>query len=222
MAPTKSSADSLLVVRSLGHVPYQSTWDSMRRFNKSRTPDTSDEIWILEHPPIYTLGLNNKSAPPENSAIDIIQTDRGGQITYHGPGQLILYVLLDLERLGIGIKQLVQILEESVLQLLQAQGKKGHRKSDAPGVYVNEQKVAALGLRVRGQGSYHGLSLNIDMDLSPFADIDPCGYKGLEVTDLSSLGIKITPTEVAQLLLGFLSEKLRYTLPPEPYLTQLP
>ena len=194
----------------------------MRRLNEQRTAESIDEIWLLEHPPVYTLGLNNKSAPPAHTDIEIVQTDRGGQITYHGPGQLVLYTLLDLQRLGIGIKELVDLLEESVIQLLHHLDINAQRMTGAPGVYVDERKVAALGLRVRRKGSYHGLSLNIDMDLAPFAQIDPCGYRDMEVVDLRGLGLEKPRKEIEQGLLAFLAGELGYTLPPEPFASELP
>ncbi|MGW8248645.1 MAG: lipoyl(octanoyl) transferase LipB [Acidiferrobacterales bacterium] len=211
-----------LIVRRLGRVPYQQAWDAMRSFNTQRSVDTADEIWLLEHPPVYTLGLNNKSAPPANTDIEIIQTDRGGQITYHGPGQLIVYTLLDLQRLGMGVRDLVELLEESVIALLGDDGIAAKRKEGAPGVYVDEQKVAALGLRVRKHGSYHGLSLNIDMDLAPFAQIDPCGYRDMPVVDLHRLGLEKPRKSVEQRLLTFLANELGYTLPSEPFKSELP
>lgn len=194
----------------------------MRRSNAGRNIDSVDEIWLLEHSPVYTLGLNNKSAPPAATDIEVVQTDRGGQITYHGPGQLIVYTLLDLQRLGIGIRQLVELLEAAVIQLLADNGIEAQRKQDAPGVYVGERKIAALGLRVRRHGSYHGLSLNIDMDLAPFAQIDPCGYRDMQVVDLKGLGLEIPRKTVEQFLLAFLADELGYTLPTEPYVTDLP
>jgi len=194
----------------------------MRRFNEQRNADSIDEIWLLEHPPVYTLGLNNKSAPPTHTEIEIVQTDRGGQITYHGPGQLILYTLLDLQRLGIGIKELVDLLEESVIQLLHDFDIDARRMTGAPGVYVDERKVAALGLRVRRNGSYHGLSLNIDMDLAPFAQIDPCGYRDMQVVDLRGLGIEKPRKAIEQTLLAFLARELGYTQPSEPFASELP
>lgn len=202
-----------LIVRRLGQVPYQQAWDAMRQFNANRKPDTTDEIWLLEHPPVYTLGLNNKSAAPANSKIEIIQTDRGGQITYHGPGQLIVYTLLDLQRLGIGIRELVELLEESVISFLYKNSITASRKPGAPGVYVGDEKIAALGLRVRKHGSYHGLSFNIDMDLDPFAQIDPCGYRDMPVTDLHGLGLDKSREEVELQILAFLAVELGYTVP---------
>jgi len=197
----------------------------MRRFNEQRTADSVDEIWLLEHPPVYTLGLNNKSAPPAHTDIEIVQTDRGGQITYHGPGQLIVYTLLDLQRLGIGIKELVDLLEESIIQLLNGFDVDARRMTGAPGVYIDERKIAALGLRVRRvrrKGSYHGLSLNIDMDLAPFTQIDPCGYRDMQVVDLRGLGIEKPRKEIEQALLAFLARELGYTLPSEPFASELP
>ena len=194
----------------------------MPQFNAQRTVNTVDEIWLLEHPPVYTLGLNNKSAPPVETDIEIVQTDRGGQITYHGPGQLIVYTLLDLQRLGIGVRDLVELLEASVIGFLADHGITAKRKEGAPGVYVDEKKIAALGLRVRKHGSYHGLSLNIDMDLAPFAQIDPCGYRDMPVVDLHGLGLKKPRKAVEQQLLAFLANELGYTLPPEPFESDLP
>lgn len=194
----------------------------MRRFNDARSSDTADEIWLLQHPPVYTLGLNNKSAPPLQTDIQVVQTDRGGQITYHGPGQLIVYTLLDLERLHIGIKQLVSLLEQSVIELMQLRDIPAQRISGAPGVYFEKRKLAALGLRVRRHCSYHGLSVNVNMDLSPFSAIDPCGYAGMEVTDMKSLGLTESIDDVAQFLLGYLSKQLGYTGFMQPALTELP
>jgi len=211
-----------LIVRAPGRIPYRLAWEAMRRFNEDRGTDSVDEIWLLEHPPVYTLGLNNKSASPAATDIEVVQTDRGGQITYHGPGQLIVYTLLDLQRLGIGIRQLVELLEAAVIQLLADNGITALRQQDAPGVYVDQRKIAALGLRVRRHGSYHGLSLNIDMDLTPFAQIDPCGYRDMQVVDLKGLGLEIPRKTVEQFLLAFLAGELGYTVPPEPYVTELP
>ena len=152
----------------------------------------------------------------------ILQTDRGGQITYHGPGQLIVYTLLDLQRLGIGVRELVNLLEHSVIKLLTELGIKAERLEGAPGVYVAGKKIAALGLRVRRHSSYHGLSLNIDMDLAPFAHIDPCGYRDMQVIDLRRLGVEKPRKQIEQRLLAFLVDELGYTLPSEPFLKNLP
>lgn len=180
-----------LVVRRLGNADYVSTWQDMKRFTTERTASEADQFWMLQHPPVYTLGLAARTAhlPRSDSQIPIVKTDRGGQITYHGPGQIVAYTLLDLRRLGIGVRQLVRRLEQSVIDLLALYGIDAEGRKQAPGVYVGDAKVAALGLRIRNGCSYHGLSLNVDMDLAPFADIDPCGYPGLRVTQLRDLGI---------------------------------
>lgn len=179
-----------LVVRRLGKVEYLPTWQAMRDFTARRDAGTPDEIWLLEHPPVYTLGLAGK---PEHllraTEIPLVATDRGGQITYHGPGQIVAYLLLDLQRRGIGVKALVQAMEQAVIDLLAEYGVAGARREKAPGVYVGEAKIAALGLKVKSGGSYHGLALNVDMDLAPFAAINPCGYEGLRVTQARDLGI---------------------------------
>ncbi len=177
-----------LVVRTLGLADYLETWRAMQDFTGRRGRETRDEIWLLEHPPVYTLGLN---APPRNHAgppgIPVVRTDRGGDISYHGPGQLVAYVLMDLKRRGWGVKQLVTALEQSVIELLRERGIAGERRLGAPGVYVAGRKLAQLGLRIRRGSSYHGLALNVDMDLAPFHAIDPCGHAGLEVTQLAEL-----------------------------------
>lgn len=178
------SAD--VIVRRLGLQPYVSTWHAMQDFTASRTDATPDELWLLEHPPVYTLGRNAKSGAPAGD-IPIVPVDRGGDITYHGPGQCVLYALIDLRRRGMGVKTLVELLERSVLDLLADHGLAGERRAGAPGVYVGGRKLAALGLRVRNGRSYHGLSLNVAMALAPFARIAPCGFAGLEVTQLADL-----------------------------------
>jgi lipoyl(octanoyl) transferase len=176
-------------VRELGLVDYEPTWRAMQAFTDRRGPHTDDELWLLSHPPVYTLGQAGRPehllAPGE---IPVIQVDRGGQVTYHGPGQLVLYVLLDLRRAGLGVRQLVSLLEASVIDLLGGQGIAAAARADAPGVYVDGAKVASLGLRVRRGCSFHGLALNVDMDLEPFARINPCGYAGLALTQLADLG----------------------------------
>ncbi|MCK4834507.1 MAG: lipoyl(octanoyl) transferase LipB [Gammaproteobacteria bacterium] len=181
-------------VRHLGEVDYQASWQKMQDFTDSRQSDTADELWFLQHPPVYTLGKNGKAEHVLNPAgIPIINSDRGGQVTYHGPGQIVVYTLLDLNRLGIGVRQLVTTLEQTVIDLLAGYGVDSCARRDAPGVYVNDAKIAALGLRVRKGCSFHGLALNVDMDLDPFTRINPCGYEGLEVTQLADLvqGIQI-------------------------------
>jgi lipoyl(octanoyl) transferase len=177
-----------LRLRRLGLCDYETVWREMQRFTEARTAQTCDELWLLQHPPVFTLGLN---ARPEHlldaGDMPVVQCDRGGQVTYHGPGQWIAYVLLDLGRRGLGVKDLVTLLEQAVIELLGAEGISGERRSGAPGVYVAGAKIAALGLRVRRGASYHGLALNVAMDLAPFARIEPCGMAGLAVTQLSDL-----------------------------------
>lgn len=184
-----ASDRSTLHLRRLGLVDYAPTWAAMRAFTDARTNASDDELWLLQHPPVFTLG---QAGRPEHilapGAIPVVQTDRGGQVTYHGPGQLIAYLLLDLRRAGFGVKGLVHLLEQAVIDLLAEVGIQAQARSDAPGVYVAGAKIASLGLRVRKGCSYHGLALNVDMDLGPFSRINPCGYPGLAVTQLADLG----------------------------------
>jgi len=175
------------IVRDLGRADYTRVWQDMRAFTERRNTSTQDEIWLVEHPPVYTLGTNDRNEAFDNPGIPVVQSDRGGQITYHGPGQLIAYVLIDLRRNGWGVKQLVKLLEQAVIDLLAKRGLPAVRRAGAPGVYVDERKIAQLGLRVRRGASYHGLSLNVDMDHEPFRHIKPCGYAGLATTDLATL-----------------------------------
>jgi lipoyl(octanoyl) transferase len=185
------SATDVLVVRHLGQVDYTTAWHDMQRFTNSRDHNTPDELWFLEHPPVFTLGRNGKQEHLHNTGeIPVINTDRGGQVTYHGPGQLIAYPLLNINRRQLGVQSLVQILEQAVIDLCTDYRIDAHRREKAPGVYVEDYKLAALGLRIRKGCSFHGLSLNIDMDLTPFSMIDPCGYAGMEVTQLRDLGVK--------------------------------
>lgn len=178
-----------LHLRRLGLVDYAATWAEMRAFTEARTAGSDDELWLLQHPPVFTLG---QAGRPEHilapGAIPVVQSDRGGQVTYHGPGQIVAYLLLDLRRAGLGVKGLVQLLEQAAIDLLADVGIQAQARSDAPGVYVAGAKIASLGLRVRRGCSYHGLALNVDMDLGPFARINPCGYPGLAVTQLADLG----------------------------------
>lgn len=176
------------VVRDLGLESLVVTWEKMKRFTEQRGPGDSDEIWFVEHPAVFTLGLAGDSAHILDAGeIEIVQTDRGGQVTYHGPGQLVCYVLIDLRRRGLNIRQLVETLESAVIETLAQYSIDAYPRRDAPGVYVAGSKIAALGLRVRRGCSYHGLAFNIAMDLSPFARINPCGYENLPVTQLSAL-----------------------------------
>ena len=177
------------LIRHLGRVDYEPTWRAMQRFTDARGADSADEIWFLEHPPVFTLGVNASRAhllAPGD--IPVVQIDRGGQVTYHGPGQLVVYPLIDLKRAGLGIRAFVSALEHAVIALAAAYGISAAGRRSAPGVYVGERKLASIGVRVRRGGAYHGLALNVAMDLEPFGRINPCGYAGLEMTQLSQLG----------------------------------
>jgi lipoyl(octanoyl) transferase len=186
-----------IVVKSVGTLPYAQALQAMREFTSGRTEATADELWIVEHPPVYTLGQGATASLKEASAIPVIASDRGGDITYHGPGQAILYTLVDLARRRIAVKRFVWLLEQAVIDLV---GGGAARRPGAPGVYVGGAKLAALGIRVKRGRAYHGLALNVDMDLAPFATIDPCGYPGLEVTQLRDLGFKTTVKEAGESL----------------------
>jgi lipoyl(octanoyl) transferase len=185
-----------IVVRRLGRADYLPTLEAMRRFTRERDESTVDELWLLEHPPVYTLGQGAAPVSVANG-IPVIAADRGGEITYHGPGQVVLYTLVDLARRSIKVKAFVRLLEQAVIDLI---GPKATRRPGAPGVYVDGAKVAALGVRVTRGRAYHGLALNVDMDLTPFSAIDPCGYPGLPVTQTRALGLAGTPAEVGERL----------------------
>jgi lipoyl(octanoyl) transferase len=188
-------------VKRLGLVPFQQTYAAMRQFTGSRRQDTPDELWILQHPPVYTAGLACRAEHlPRDTSIPLERVDRGGQITYHGPGQLVIYTLFDLARRDLKIRQFVGLIEQAVIDRLGEHRVCAERKSGAPGVYVNGAKIAALGLRVRRGGCYHGVALNVDMDLSPFFAIDPCGYPGLAVTQTRDLGIEASVDELGERL----------------------
>jgi lipoyl(octanoyl) transferase len=193
-------------VKMLGRVEYGPTWRAMQAFTAARTADTPDEVWLLEHPAVYTLGVagRDEHLPRIDNGIPVVRIDRGGQITYHGPGQLIAYLLLDMRRMGLTIRPLVRRMEGAVIDLLAGYGIESRGSVEAPGVYVGNAKIAALGLRIRNGCCYHGLALNIDMDLSPFHAINPCGYPGLEVTQLADLGI----TDAQELVAAKLAERL--------------
>ena len=186
-----------LTIKHLGIADYETTWQAMQTFTSRRNAETNDEIWLLQHPPVYTQGLAGK---PEHllttSSIPVVKTDRGGQITYHGPGQIVAYVLFDLKRKGIGVKELVKRIEQSIIDVLAEFEIHAERKIGAPGVYVHGAKIAALGLRVKKGCSFHGLALNVAMDLTPYDAINPCGYAGLQVTDLASLGVRVSINDV--------------------------
>jgi lipoyl(octanoyl) transferase len=195
-----------ILLKSMGIVPYGEALRSMQDFSRNRNPETPDELWLVEHPPVYTLGQAAKVPVVENG-IPLVQSDRGGEITYHGPGQAVVYTLVDLGRRGIKVKQFVRLLEQSVIDLL---GGKGERRPGAPGVYVGGAKIAALGIRVRQGRAYHGVALNVDMDLSPFSAIDPCGYPGLPVTQLRDLGFPDSLQEASTKLAGHIVKNLEH------------
>ena len=189
-----------IVVRKLGRADYLPTWQAMREFTRGRQESTPDELWLVEHPPVYTVG-QGASVPSLVSTIPVVKTDRGGDITYHGPGQVVLYALVDLVRRSIKVKRFVWLLEQAVIDLI---GRDAERKAGAPGVYVNGAKIAALGIRVVRGRAYHGVALNVDMDLSPFNAIDPCGYPGLRVTQMRDLGLAATADQLAQSVIKLL------------------
>lgn len=199
-----------IVVKRLGTAGYEGTWHAMRSFTADRNPGTADEIWLTQHPPVYTLGVAGRDAhlPRGRDDIPVVRTDRGGQITYHGPGQLVAYVLLDMKRRGLTVRPLVRRLEQCVIDLLDDYGIGAAGRVDAPGVYVGAAKIAALGLRITRGCCYHGLALNVDMDLSPFHAIDPCGYPGLSVTRMRDLdiadGVGTVADKLARHLMGVL------------------
>jgi lipoyl(octanoyl) transferase len=194
-----------IVVKRLGRVPYGDALRAMREFTTGRTDATPDEIWIVEHPPVYTLGQGATSALKQDVGIPVVASDRGGEITYHGPGQAILYTLVDLARRRITVKRFVWLLEQAVIDLV---GARAERRPGAPGVYVGGAKLAALGIRVKRGRAYHGLAINVDMDLAPFAAIDPCGYPGLAVTQLRDLGIHWTFKDTGEKLSSILVHRL--------------
>ena len=201
-----------LLIRRPGRVDYRQAWQDMQAFTDVREAHTPDELWLLEHPPVFTLGRNGKDKHVRDPGnIPVIRADRGGQVTYHGPGQLIAYSLLDLRRRRLGVQSLVQTLEQAVIDLLAEFGITGARRNRAPGVYVEGRKIAALGLRVRRGCSFHGLALNVDMDLAPFARIDPCGYEGLEVTQLRDLGVPLNIEQAGEAFRAHLESLLSNT-----------
>lgn len=198
-----------LIVRQLGRQDYEPLWRRMQAFTDERDAETTDELWFTEHPPVFTLGVN---AAPEHllapGEIPVVQIDRGGQVTYHGPGQLMVYPLIDLRRRGIGVRDLVTALEESVVDLLRERDVEARAKKDAPGVYVGDVKVASVGLRIRRGASFHGMALNVDVDLAPFSRINPCGYENLELTDLKRLGAGEDLVEVSERLLPYFAQRV--------------
>lgn len=202
--------DSAVLVRKLGRIDYAEALAAMRLFTSQRSEETPDELWCLEHPPVYTLGqgADPVHGPKVASGIPVVRVERGGEVTYHGPGQLVIYTLVDLVRRGIKVREYVHLLEESIIGLLAAHGVVAARKSGAPGVYVEGAKVAALGLRIARGRALHGLSLNVDVDLAPFAAIDPCGFPGLPVTRTRDLGIAAGVDALGEELAGRIIEQL--------------
>ena len=197
------------ILRRPGLVDYSRTLEKMRNFTEERSEESADEIWFLEHPRIFTLGMNaDRSHLLAAGDIPVVEADRGGHVTYHGPGQLVVYVLLDLDRNNLGIRKLVEALEAATIATLAKYGITGHGRRDAPGVYVGEAKIASLGLRIRRKCSYHGLAINVGMDLEPFSRINPCGFENLAVTQVSDLGGPENPMQVADDLCPALLQNL--------------
>jgi lipoyl(octanoyl) transferase len=208
--PVPADLSSLITVRKLGLADYERTWRAMRDFTLQRTADTCDELWVVQHPPVYTLGVATRSEhlPRRDNGIPVVKSDRGGQITYHGPGQLVVYLLLDMQRRKLSVRPLVRLMEDAVINLLAEYAVAANGRADAPGVYVGNAKIAALGLRIRNGRCYHGLALNIDMDLKPFYAIDPCGYPGLDVTQARALGITEPVAVLGDKLVAYLQGRL--------------
>lgn len=201
-----------VIIRHLEMQPYEPVWRAMQAFTERRNNEDLDEIWVVEHPPVFTQGLAGKAEHILAAGdIPVVQTDRGGQVTYHGPGQLVVYFLLDLTRKQWGPKKLVQLIEDGVIAFLFSYQIEAHAKKGAPGVYINDAKIASIGLRIRRGCSYHGLSFNVNMDLEPFSRINPCGYQGLAVTQLSTVGGPSDLKLVQSLLLECLLSKMEYS-----------
>lgn len=206
---TVKSADYGAKLRFLGLQDYLGVWQAMQQFTLARTRETADELWITEHPPVYTLGLNGKAEHLLNTgSIPVIKSDRGGQVTYHGPGQLVVYTLIDIRRINLGVRQLVSLLEQAMINALAIHQIDAIARPDAPGVYVQEKKIGSIGLRIKNHCCYHGLSLNNSLDLSPFNNINTCGYPQLEITKLTELGVHINNTDLAALVTQPIMEAL--------------
>lgn len=211
MAAVLAHRAPALVVQRLGRAEYLTTLEAMRRFTRLRDAQTPDELWLLEHPPIYTLGhAADPAHGPKTGSLPVIRVERGGQVTYHGPGQVVLYTLVDLGRRAIKVREFVCLMEQAVIDLLAGYGVAGLRRPGAPGVYVGDAKVAALGIRVARGCAFHGLALNVDMDLSPFEAIDPCGYPGLRVTQTRDLGIPLAPDQAGERLAAILADAIAH------------
>lgn len=199
-------------IHDLGRQDYERVWHAMRQFTEKRTDTTIDELWVVEHNPIFTLGQAGKESHILNPGnIQVVRTDRGGQVTYHGPGQLVIYLLLDIRRLQLGVKELVCLLEQIVIDLLATYDVTAHTQCGAPGVYINEAKICSIGLRIKKGCSYHGIALNVDMDLHPFSQINPCGYENLVMTQLSEYVKNISLQQVSNQLAAYMTKKLGYT-----------
>ena len=217
-APARRDEASGTVIRALGRTDYEHCWRAMQAFTDARDAGTPDEIWLTEHPPVYTLGLAGRREHLRRDAgIPVIKVDRGGQVTYHGPGQVVAYLLVDLRRARLGVRDMVRAIEAAVVEFLDSQGISAYGRPDAPGVYVRrgdvESKIAALGLKVRNGCTYHGLALNVAMDLAPFGDIDPCGFPGLAVTQLADFGVNLDAEAAGALLAPILAWRLARTRP---------
>jgi len=212
MSAVLAPAAQRVRIERRGLAPYLPTVEAMREFTARRVADTPDELWLMEHPPVYTLGLGADAAhgPRADSGIPVLRVERGGQVTYHGPGQVVLYALVDIARRALGVREFVAMLEQSVIDLLAEHGLRAARTPGAPGVYVDGAKIAALGLRVSRGRSFHGLALNVDVDLAPFAAIDPCGYPGLRVTRLRDLGVEQSCAEAGGRLAEILVARLAH------------
>jgi lipoyl(octanoyl) transferase len=207
---------SSILVKRLGEVDYVTTWHAMRDFTLQRTAATPDEVWLVQHPAVYTLGVaaRTEHLPRFDNGIPVVKTDRGGQITHHGPGQPIVYLLIDMQRRKLTVRPLVRLMEMAVIDLLAEYGVPATGRVDAPGVYAGDAKIAALGLRIRNGRCYHGIALNVDMDLGPFRAIDPCGFPGLVVTQTRDLGIPATPHDLGEKLVSHLEKRLQIVLTP--------
>lgn len=211
MAAVLAQCHPALVLKRLGSADYLETLDAMRRFTRSRGAHTADELWLLEHPAVYTLGQRaDVRHGPRGGGIPVVRAERGGQVTYHGPGQVVLYTLIDLGRRAIKVRDFVCVLEQAVIDFLAVHAVVGERRAGAPGVYVRGAKVAALGIRVARGCAFHGLALNVDMDLSPFEAIDPCGIPGLRVTQTRDLGISLAPAQAGERLAAFLADGIAH------------
>jgi lipoyl(octanoyl) transferase len=211
MAAVLAPSATALLVKRLGRAEYLTTLEAMRAFTRMRSELTPDELWLLEHPPVYTLGhAADPVHGPRDAVAPVFRVERGGQVTYHGPGQVVLYTLVDLGRRAIKVREFVRLMEQAVIDLLTAHGVTGLRRPGAPGIYVGDAKIAALGIRVARGRAFHGLALNVDMDLAPFEAIDPCGYPGLRVTQTRDVGIALTPEAAGDELVAILRASISH------------